>query len=574
MKSDQDKQRDSGFEQERLPEETVETVMPRAQAPDDLEMGARDRGEGKVSFALWAPWKKSVHVIGDFCNWEQPGLPLAVSDQGVWWTIIDLPPGEHAYQFLIDGEQILTDPYARQLRWVDSDQAQALVSVNAQAYSWNDGDFQALPFNYLVIYELHVSDFSPQGTFRGVTAKLDYLQELGINAIELMPVQEYPGDSGWGYNPAFLFAVEASYGSINDLKELVDQAHQRQIAVIVDVVFNHTSSDNPIIALYSSEENPYLSHETNPWFMPDLGHQGEGMKRLVYDFQKYWLEEFHIDGFRYDNIEGIGYDDENGASYMAKTARQIKPHAYLIAEELPDPISVVLDTQVNGSWHLGFERVLKPQLCEGDYEDKHYGDMQGLQEVIDFRSQGYSDNAQAVNYTESHDEERVCYIVQTNGFDYATALRKSILGAVALFTACGVPMLYHGQEFGMDTPKTIDSNPLQWEKLHDPAIQDLWKTYQRLILLRHNEEALVQNKLEMLLADDERKLIVFRRWTELGNQIVVALNFAPLAQAVEIDFPRGGRWHEWMSDGEQDFGQQTLQTMGIAASAAKVWIAL
>lgn len=546
----------------------------KANPPQDIQLGAHDLGDGKVSFALWAPWKKAVHVAGDFNDWKPEKLALAVSEEGVWWAIIELEPGEYAYQYVLDAEHYIADPYARKLKWGDSAQPHTIVTVGEQPYQWNDSDFQAPPFNELVIYELHVGDFSPEGTFKGVTAKLDYLQDLGINAIELMPIQEFPGDVSWGYNPAFFFTPESSYGSINDLKELIDQAHQRQIAVILDMVFNHTAGDNPITLLYAYDNNPYFSDQGNPWGFPDLDHWNEATKRYIYDIQRYWLEEFHIDGFRYDHVEGIGYDFINGASFMAWSARQIKPHVYLIAEQLQDPISVVHDTDMNASWHQAFERKLMAQLREGDFHGNSYGDMQGLHAVINFRSQGYSDNAQAVNYIESHDEERVCYEVQTNNLDYATALRKSKLGAVALFTACGVPMLYHGQEFGEDTPKTIDVNKLQWEKLDDPAVQDLRNTYQSLIMLRRSQEALRQNGFEALLVDDERKLIVFKRWTEGGSQVVVALNFEPTQQFAEIDFPRAGRWHEWMFDYDEDFGDQPHRTIEIPGSGAKVWVAI
>ncbi|MDQ2998876.1 MAG: alpha-amylase family glycosyl hydrolase, partial [Chloroflexota bacterium] len=213
-----------------------------AAAPAGTPNGARDRGDGIATFALWAPWKESVHLIGDFNNWDLQADPLAVDERGLWCIEKQLDPGTHAYQFVIDGETTVGDPYARILRWAGgSSQPHALVEVGAQPYEWGDGGFGIKPLNQLVIYELHVGDFSPEGTFEGVTARLDYLASLGVDAIELMPIQEFPGDRSWGYNPAYFFTPEGSYGSPDDLKRLIDTAHQKGIGVLLDMVFNHTT---------------------------------------------------------------------------------------------------------------------------------------------------------------------------------------------------------------------------------------------------------------------------------------------------------------------------------------------
>lgn len=550
-----------------------EATPPVGNPPHAMPSGCFEQGDGKVSFALWAPWKKSVTLVGDFNGWDRNATPMTVSDEGMWWVELELQPGEYGYQYVIDGETYISDPYAHKLRWAEGPQPQAVVTIGATSYEWHDSNFGIAPLNKLVLYEIHVGDFSPEGTFAGVTARLDYLQDLGINAIELMPVQEFPGDHSWGYNPAFFFAPESAYGSVDDLKALVDGAHQRNIGVILDMVFNHTSGDNPINFLYPYDENPYFSDQGNPWGFPDLDHWNDATKRYIQDIQGYWLNDFHIDGFRYDHVEGIGYDSVSGASFMTWAARQTKPYVYLIAEQLQDPLSVVRDTNMDASWHLAFQRMLNAQLREGDYHGNSYGDMEGTMGVIDFRTQGYGDNAQAINYLESHDEERVCREVQSNNLDYGVALRKSKLGAVALFTAAGVPMLYHGQEFGMDTAKTIDVNKLQWDKLADGGVEDLRNTYKSLITLRYNEEALQGNTIEPLLVDNDRKLLIYKRWTDQGSQVVVALNFAPEQQFAEIDFPRAGRWHEWLFDYDEDFGD-AHQQIEIPGSGAKVWVAI
>jgi 1,4-alpha-glucan branching enzyme len=340
------------------------------------------------------------------------------------------------------------------------------------------------------------------------------------------------------------------------------------------MVFNHTADDSPLNLLYRYDQNPYFSSDGNPWGFPDLNHWNDATKRLIKDIQDYWLIEFHIDGFRYDHVEGIRYDAESGAAFMTWAARQTKPHAYLIAEQLMDPVSVVRDTEMDASWHPAFHDVLAAQLREGEYHGRHYGDMQALLSVMSFRGQGYSDNAQAINYLECHDQDRICFDIQSNGLDHGTALRKARLGAVALFTAAGVPMLFHGQEFGMDTPKTTDTNKLQWERLDDPAARELMHSLGSLAQLRHDTPALQGNTFEPLLIDWERKILVFKRWNDGGSQVVVALNFAPSQQFAEkIEFPRAGRWHEWMFNYEEDFGATARRQIEMPGSGAKIWVA-
>lgn len=552
-----------------------ENVTPPqvAAAPARVRHGAHDQGDGVVSFALWAPWKQSVHLIGEFNGWDPQADPMAVDSSGLWWIEKQLPPGEHAYQFVLDGETTIGDPYARALRWDGGSVPHALVEVGAQPFAWADEGFGIKPLNQLVIYELHVGDFSPAGTFAGVIEKLDHLAGLGVDAIELMPITEFPGDRSWGYNPAYFFAPEGTYGGAAELKRLVDAAHQRGIGVILDMVFNHTAGDSPLSMLYPYGDNPYFGSDGNPWGFPDLNLWNDATKRLIADIQSYWLTDFHVDGFRYDYVEGIDWDGQSGMSFITWSARQAKPHAYLIAEHIVgDPGAVVRETEADASWHWQFGKVLRAQLREGEFEGHQYGDMEATLRVLTFAGDGYQDNAQPVNYLESHDEERIFYEVLTNpALGEAGAVRKSMLGAIALFTAQGVPMLYAGQEFGARAPKTIEESKLPWELLDGPDGQALCRHYAALAYLRHTQPALQQNNFAPLLVDPERRLLAFQRWTDDGNLVVVALNFAPFDQTVALDFPRAGRWHEWLHDYDQEVGDGPVE-VDLPDSFGKIWV--
>lgn len=542
-------------------------------APEGVTHGAHDHGDGRVSFALWAPWKKQVALIGDFNNWDKSADPMQIDESGLWWVEKQLPAGTHAYQFVIDGETVIGDPYARKLDWSGGSPAHALVEVGAAAYQWNDGDFGIKSLNQLVIYELHVGNFSPEGTFAGVMARLEYLSALGVDALELMPIQEFPGDQSWGYNPSYFFAVESSYGTAEDLKRLIDAAHQKGIGIILDMVFNHTTSDAPLNLLYTYDQNPYMSSDGNPFGFPDLNHWNEATKWLIADIQSYWLSEYHIDGFRYDYVEGISWDGNSGMSFITWSARQAKPYAYLIAEHIVgDPAAVVRETEADASWHWQFARVLGAQLREEDYDGNAYGDLEALERVMTFGGDGYQDNAQPINYLESHDEERIIQIIRGNpAIDAAGATRKAMLGAIALFTAQGVPMLYSGQEFGADAAKTIDQSKLTWEYLESDAGAALYKHIASLAFLRHTNGAFQANGFDVLLADAEQRVLVFHRWNDAGSVAVVALNFSPADQHVTFSFPKAGRWHEWLNDYDQDVGDEPVE-VEIPDSFGRIWI--
>ena len=546
-----------------------------APAPKGAISGAWDQGGGCVRFALWAPWKKSVAVVGDFNAWNAEADMLSIDQSGLWWMEKQLDAGSYAYQFVLDGETYIADPYARKLRWADgSPEPHAIVEVGAKPYTWGDGEFGIKPLNQVVIYEVHVGDFSPEGTFAGLTARLDYIRDLGIDAIELMPVQEFPGDRSWGYNPAYFFAVESAYGSADELKQLVDEAHKRGIGIMLDMVFAHTTADGPISRLYPFDQNPYFGSGTNPWGFPSLDHWNDATKRLIKDVQDYWLNEFHIDGFRYDYVEGIRYDGISGMSFIAWAARQTKPYAYLIAEDIvQDPAAVVRDTEIDCSWHWQFNKMLRAQLYESEYQGNQYGDMAGVERVVSFNGDGYQDNAQPINFIETHDEERIIAdaLSCNPNLNEAGATRKAMLGAIALFTAQGVPMLYHGQEFGAKAPKTVDVSKIPWDYLGSDAGRALRDHYASLAYLRHMHGALQTNNFQVLHKDAERKTIVYHRWNDQGSIVVVALNFSPAAQTVTFSFPRAGRFHEWLHDYDQDVDEKP-RNEEIPSSYGKIWV--
>jgi 1,4-alpha-glucan branching enzyme len=540
-------------------------------APDGVSLGAFGHRDGIVTFALYAPGKKRITLVGDFNNWNVESDPLFVTDQGLWWIEKQLDQGMYHYKFVVDGVEI-ADPNARRL----SDDGTPQIVVGAKPYQWEDEGWNRPPFNDLVIYELHVGDFAQPFTFNSVTEKLPYLRDLGINAIELMPVMGFGGKPGWGYDPLFFFAPEQSYGTPEDLKNLIDQAHQIGIAIILDVVFAHTSGDHAFNQIYPYDQSPWYGDndmgEPNQFGFPRLDHQRPVVKDWMREIQNYWINEYHIDGFRYDYTRGIGFNMQDGVNYLAYAARETMPNLYLIAEESPENPPMVRATQLDAAWHVRFNYAAKALLREGQYLDWDWNDGDQWVGVLDAGAQGYENPHQMVNYAESHDETRVVWEVQTAGMSEETARYKSALGATLLLTAPGVPMLLHGQEWGEATEKTSERNALHWELLDNDAGLGLKTHYQTLIGLRRDHAALRSANIAIDHCSAEQKTLVFHRWDGGGDEVLTALNFGPGEQAIDVRFPSAGRWRDIVSGDEIDVDGECGIALG--GSQGRVFVKL
>jgi 1,4-alpha-glucan branching enzyme len=215
-----------------------------------------------IEFELLAPYNKEATLIGSFSDWEP--IPMTKDDQGYFRTKVKLEDGSYLYKFQVRSKSWflkpdqwidVIDPYATD---IDDPTQNGVVHIKdgqkiVDTYVWQHDD-KPLPLDHeLVIYEMHVGDFSGgeddpygRGEYKHIIEKLDYLSELGINAIELMPLKEYPGDHSWGYNPRHFFATESSYGSTEDLKQMIDECHARGIRVIVDAIYNHSEAESPL----------------------------------------------------------------------------------------------------------------------------------------------------------------------------------------------------------------------------------------------------------------------------------------------------------------------------------------
>lgn len=530
-------------------------------------------------FTLYAPGKESVCVIGDFNGWKPGADPLEPNGQGGWVLEKRLPRGTYAYQFLVDGRVAVSDPLARAVvRGPAGGPPCAVVEVGAEPFAWRNDGWTRPAFGELVIYELHVGDFSPEASFQGVQARLDHLAALGVNAIELMPIYDFAGENGgdeaWGYDPMHLCAVHAAYGSAANLKALIDEAHGRGIAVILDMVLAHTAHEHPFAKLYPVDND-------SPWFGESLGEQNR-FGFPSFDYRKpatehfaravltYWLTEFHVDGFRFDYCLGLGRNERCGMPFLTAAARAVQPSAYLIAEYLPEKMDQLHGCGFDGAWHGRMKSALYTLLSESEYRNYAWQRFAEAVHTFDAEAEGYGDTFVPVNFVESHDEPRLsCLLQEEGGFGPKEAQAKALLAAVVLLTTPGVPMLYQGQEWGEATARRVNRrNSLHWQRLESEAGMALYQHFAALIRLRREHPALHSGALFFAGVDEERKLVVYRLHAS-GDDLLVAANFGLEARPLPLRLSAVDGWRRAFEAEAPDAG---VAKAGIAPYSAAVYV--
>jgi 1,4-alpha-glucan branching enzyme len=398
---------------------------------------------------------------------------------------------------------------------------------------------------------------------------------LGINAIELMPVKEYPGDYSWGYNPRYFFATESSYGSTAELKHLIDECHARGIRVIMDGIYNHSESGSPLTQI----DHDYWYHHAprdpdNSWG-PEFNYEHYDEKLETYPARKFigdtirfWIEEYHIDGIRYDAARQIAnYDFMHWIVQEAKQFAGAKPF-YNIAEHIPETTSITnIDGPMDGCWHDSFRHTVTVHVCGDTF------DLESLKDVIDAKRQGFMGATNVVNYLTNHDHDRLMVELGKRDILDEEAFRRAKLGAAILFTAVGVPLVWMAEEFGEYKPKQQESAKIEWALLGNDLNSGLFEYYKGLINLRKNSHALYTENIDFIHENPEAKVLAYSRWNEEGSRVVVVANFSEnfLAGYHVPNFPCGGTWHEWTADYDVEAGDDGIIT-DIGPYEAKVFV--
>lgn len=513
--------------------------------------------DGAVTFRVWAPNAKKVFVGGSFNNWSKNDIILEAENNGYWSVITDQASERDEYKFFIEyNGKILSrnDPYAFE---VTNSNGNSIIRT--LDFNWEDEDFKMPSWNELVIYELHVGTFNRSapdavGTFKDVIEKLDYLKNLGINCIELLPVAEFAGGISWGYNPAHPFAIEQDYGGPDGFAKLVNEAHKMGIAVIMDVVYNHFGpSDVDLWQFDGWSENDkggiyfYNDHRSDtPWgdTRPDYGR--EEVRQYLRDNALMWIEKYHCDGLRMDATSyiryeggGLGYDTEieEGNVLMRDINSEIRekyPHVLTIAEDLKGDSRVTDAVKDNGlaygsQWDMNFVHPVREVI-----EDTH-DDSRDLQKVVDALEFKYSNDAfSRIVYTESHDEvangkARVPEEIQPGNAESDFAKKRAILGIVLTLTAPGIPMLFQGQEF-IEDEYFQDTEGLDWEK--EKKHKGIEKLIGDIIKLRTGEsegaKGLRSQHIEILHINHDTKILAYNRFdaNDPTEPVLVVLNFS------------------------------------------------
>ncbi len=527
-----------------------------------------------VSFRVWAPFASAVSVTGIFNGWGQ--TPMQSENDGYWYVEIgNAEPGQE-YKFVIDspnGQFYKNDPRALHLTLNNGNS----VIVDPH-FKWSDDGFVMKPANEQVLYEVHVGTFyrpdeSVPGTFDDIAAKLDYLSDLGVTSIQLMPIGSMASDHGWGYVPDFIYAIETLYGSRQEFMKFVNAAHQKGIGVILDVVYNHIGpSDNDLWRFdgWGQDDKTGGIYFYNDWraktpwgeTRPDYGRPE--VRQYIMDNVKMWMHDCHLDGLRLDstgymrNVYGNNDDPSNDIAEawwllqeINTLARRIKPSAFMHAEDLGcnEYLSKPRDQGGAGfsaQWEVGYPYVLRRALDTPDDSYRNLGDLSG---ILEHRYNG--DAFQRVVYSDSHDSaanggSRLSEEISPGDPDSVYAKRRSLLAAALVLTAPGVPMLLQGQEF-LEGGSFNDWRALGWERAE--KLSGIVDAHKHLISLRrnehHNTRGLTGQSFTILHLNEENKVLAYHRWDQggPGDDVIVILNFTNRNQQdYFVNFPRDGVW--------------------------------
>jgi hypothetical protein len=573
--------------------------------PSAYRKGINYPSDTSAALVLWAPGKNYVFVLGDFNDWKPENEYLMKKDGDYFWLELpNLVKGkEYRFQYYIDSKIKIADPYTEKIadpsndKYITSDTYPGLISYpvgktdgitsilqpGQAKYNWEATNFQVPAKEKLSIYELLVRDFTSDHTFRAVTQKLDYLQDLRINVLELMPVNEFEGNSSWGYNPSFYFAPDKYYGPKNDLKKLIDECHKRGIAVVLDMVLNHSYGQSPFVQMYMDNwtvtpDNPWYNitspNTTYSWGY-DFNHQSPATQELVDSINSFWINEYKVDGFRFDFTKGFTNTPGDGWAFdasritilerMAGEIRKRKPDALIIFEHFTDnseekvlsDYGIMIWGNLNGKYGelaMGYNQSGNSDLSWGVYDNRGWA------------------QPNLVTYQESHDEERLTYKCEQYGNSennynikqLPTALKRMALNFAFHIPLPGPKMIWQFGERGYDVSiddygGRVSEKPPRWEYMSDTNRVVLFGVVAKLNYLKETYSEFVPQALEYGLTSEVK-------WYHLGrdgNHVFVVGNFATSTKTTTVNFPALGLWYEYFTKGTINIGS-TSQSLTLA----------
>ncbi len=558
--------------------------------PGGMQDGVNFLNGGRsVLFDFYAPKKNSVSVIGEFTNW-QPVMMTNSTDGNRWWVQVDSldPTKEYAYQYLVDGSLRIADPYTEKILDPNNDQyipastypnlkaypsgGSGIVSTfyySQPSYSWQNNNFQRPEAKNLIIYELLVRDFVATHDYKTIKDTLNYFTRLGVNAIELMPFSEFEGNDSWGYNPDFYFAPDKYYGTKNDLKALIDACHGKGIAVIQDIVLNHSFGSSPMVQLYwngsaPSGDNPwYNTVPTHPYNVGyQFNHENAATKYFVKNVLKWWMTEYHIDGFRFDLAKGFtqfnsGTDVNLWSQYDASRVAIWKDY-YNYIRSIDPSLYVILEffgsNQEEGELTTLGMLTWKNLATPGEQATMGYNDAGGSWDIsgLFYDRYGFTNPYAAIAYFESHDEERLqfkneMYGNSSGGYNIKllpTGLKRDEMGAAFMFSSPGPKMIWEFGEMGYDISINgfggrLNPKPPHWEYLNDPNRASLFNIYSKMIRMKIKNNVFTTTGYSYDLGQAVK--IIHLNGTG-GIYVIIVGNFDVVQNNAVVNFPLTGNW--------------------------------
>ncbi len=572
--------------------------------PNGLKYGINYIDANTVTLVLYAPNKEFIFVKGDFNDWKiSLDYQMKITpDNNVFWITLDnlTPNEEYAFQYYIDAEFSVADPYTDKILdpWNDQyisnttypnlkpypDGGDGIVSVfqtEQTPYVWQNTDFERPANEDLIIYELLIRDFVVTHDYQTLIDTLDYIKNLGVNAIELMPVSEFEGNSSWGYNPSFYFAPDKYYGTKNKLKEFIDTCHQNGIAVIIDMVFNHSYGQSPLVLMYL-DRTTWTVTPDNPWYNVtspnpvyswgyDFNHESQATVDFVDSAITYWLTEYKVDGYRFDFTKGFTNTSGDGWAYDSDRIDILKHYYDKTQEVSPDSYLILEHFSDNSE-----EKILAEygMMLWGNINYSYGQASMGYQSGSDFSWVSYQERgwnvANVVGYMESHDEERMMYRNITYGnssgtYDITelnTALERAELSSVLFFTIPGPKMIWQFEELGYDIsieyPCRVCEKPILWEYYDDFYRNRLYLVMKSLIELKKEYQVFKTDNYEIDFSSSVKEITLYGDTMD----VYVVGNFDLTSKTTSLPFTDGGVWYEYFSHTEKSSASSLTLSAG------------
>lgn len=608
--------------------------------PSGIEDGITyHEGGTSATLSLYAPGKDFVYLIGDFSGWEVKEEYFMNRDntapdgQRYWITLNNLSPGEtYRYQYLVDGQIRVADLYSELVidPFFDSyipasiypdlpvypegltENVVSVLEPGSEDYTWQVTDFERPPKEELIIYELLVRDFLEEQSFEVLADTLGYLERLGVNAIELMPVSEFDGNISWGYNPSFHGALDKSYGTRTAFKQFVDEAHSRGMAVILDVVYNHAHDRSPLVRMFGQSRgsdfitgNPLLGpgHAYNVFF--HLNHDHPYIQYWMDRMNRYWLENYNIDGYRFDLSKGFASNVDDRSLLDGENPQRISnlKRMYDQIRTYDEDAYIILEHFAAGSEERQLEEY--GMMLWGNHNSNYSEGVMGYNEGsksnmsgIYFGNRNFQ-NPHLVGYMESHDEQWLMYKAVEFGNDsntghdvkeLDTALQRMKLAGAFFFTIPGPKMLWQFGELGYGwapgeclkpggsgdgdcraaDPGRTDPKPIRWNYYDEENRNRLYRSWGELTRLRRSSPVFSSAETEF-----SSSLSGDTKWISLSHPDMDALvigNFGVTFNELTVDYPASGSWQDFVTGEELEVDNSLEQSFSLAPGEFRIFM--